>query len=264
MPYNLSAAKLRTYHRCPQSYYFRYERRIKGAAFFGAAALGTALHQALAQLYWDWHYESPLPPLEWVDDCWNQQIQALTPKHVEEGRAILHQYYQQFIANQVALRRPLAVEGRIQGTLQVESLEFTLLGRYDRLDYLEDGLVLIDYKSTKEPEPILPDEIDLQLGLYYLALEQRYQRSLKRLSLIYLRKGEQISFEVTPDHRQRVEAMISELALQLRQDQQWEPLPGHQCDRCAYTRYCPAIQPDPEPLPDDAKPQPELQLVLNL
>lgn len=54
MAYPISATKLQTYHRCPQAYYFRYELGLKTPSFFGNAALGTALHQALAQAYRDW------------------------------------------------------------------------------------------------------------------------------------------------------------------------------------------------------------------
>ena len=61
MTYALSAAKLQTYYRCPRAYYFRYERRIESAAFFGSAVLGTSLHQALAQIYQDWHYQDAIP-----------------------------------------------------------------------------------------------------------------------------------------------------------------------------------------------------------
>ena len=68
------------------------------------------------------------------------------------------------------LRRPIAVEGRIQGQLQAEGVEFRLSGRYDRLDALEDGLELVDYKSTRNPKRPDPNLIDLQMGLYYLAL----------------------------------------------------------------------------------------------
>jgi putative RecB family exonuclease len=264
MSYTLSAAKLQTYYRCPQAYYFRYERRIQGAAFFSSAALGTSLHQALAQIYQDWHYQDPIPRLEWVEHCWSQQTNGLTSSQINEGRSILRQYYESHIASQSSLRRPVAVEGRIQGSLRVENLEFVLSGRYDRLDSLEEGLELIDYKSTKEPEPLQSDEIDLQIGLYYLALAQRYDRGLKRLTILYLRTGDQVSFDVTPNHQQQVEAIIGELALQLRQDRRWLPFPGEQCDRCAYARYCPAIHADPEPLPDDAKPEPGLQLVLSI
>jgi putative RecB family exonuclease len=265
MTYSLSAAKLQAYYRCPQAYYFRYERRLPGAAFFSSAVLGTSLHQALAQIYKDWHYQDPIPQMDWIEHCWSQQTKDLSRSQVLEGRTILRRYYQTFIATQSSLRRPLAVEGRIQGTLHVENVEFVLSGRYDRLDYLDDGLELIDYKSSKETELIHPDEMDLQIGLYFLALEQRYQRNLKRLSLLYLRTGEKVSFDVTPNHRRQVESLIGDLAIQLRYDRRWIPFPGDQCDRCAYARYCPAIHPDDaEPLPEDARQEEGLQLTLSL
>lgn len=264
MAYYLSAAKLQTYDRCPQAYYFRYERGLPNAPFYNSALLGTALHQALAQLYRDWHYQESVPDREWIEYCWSQQLKGLSPAQVAEGRMILHQYYDRFIVTQSSMRRPLAVEGKIQATLEVENLEFLLTGRYDRLDWLEDGLELIDYKSSREIEIRSSAEISLQIGLYYLALEQRYLQHLKRLSLIYLRTGEWISFDVSSDHKEQVRNLIGELAVRLRCDRQWEPTPGDHCAQCGYARYCPAIHPDPEPLPDDARPAPELQLVLNL
>lgn len=264
MTYTLSAAKLQCYYRCPKAYYFRYERKLPGAAFFGSAALGTSLHQALAQIYQDWHYQDALPRLEWLEHCWNQHSNGLTSSQIAEGRAILRRYYYEFIVPEQTLRRPLAVEGRIQGNLQIENLEFTLSGRYDRIDYLEDGLELIDYKSTKDVSLMDQDELDLQIGLYYLALEQHYQRSLKRLSLVYLRTGEKVSYDATPFHRQRVKTVISELAWELRHDRRWQAFPGDQCDRCAYSKYCSAACAKPAPLPDYAKPEPQLQLVLSI
>lgn len=109
------------------------------------------------------------------------------------------------------------------------NLEFAIAGRYDRLDYLDDGLELIDYKSTKEIKLPKEDEIDLQIGLYYLALEQRYRQSLRKLSLIYLRTGEKVSFDATPEHKQLVETVIGKIAWQLRTDCEWKPQPGEQC-----------------------------------
>jgi putative RecB family exonuclease len=264
MAYHLSAAKLQTYDRCPQAYYFRYERGLSSAPFYNSALLGTALHQALAQIYRDWHYQNPLPDLAWIDGCWEQQLQGLSPMQVNEGRTILRQYYQNYIAGLPALQRPLAVEGKIQGHLQVENLEFVLTGRYDRLDLLEDGLELIDYKSSKELEERSLSETNLQLGLYYLALEQKYAKSLKRLKLIFLRINKEICYEVTPDHKQEVQTLISNLALRLRTDQTWEPAPTEHCLKCGYARYCPAMQSHPDPLPEAAKPAPGLQLTLSL
>lgn len=89
MAYQISATKLQTYHRCPQAYYFCYELGLKTPGFFGNAALGTALHQALAQTYRDWDYLEPLPPLDWVSSCWQQCSNNLSPSQAEEGREIL-------------------------------------------------------------------------------------------------------------------------------------------------------------------------------
>ncbi|MEO0406201.1 MAG: PD-(D/E)XK nuclease family protein [Cyanobacteria bacterium P01_A01_bin.135] len=262
--YPISAAKLQTYYRCPRAYYYRYQRKLPSAAFFGSAALGTSLHQALASIYRDWHYQEPVPEFSWLDRCWGEQSRALTTSQQNEGRRILQRYYSEFMLGGDTLRKPLAVEGRIQGGLRVQNLEFTLSGRYDRLDYLDNGLELIDYKSSKETSTPDPDDIDLQIGLYYLALEQRYHRQLKRLSIIYLRTGEKLGFSATPFHRERVKTLVGEIAVQLRHDCRWQPFPGNQCDRCAYARYCPAMQAEPEPLPLEARPEPQLQLALSL
>ena len=264
MTYALSATKLQTYHRCPRAYYLHYEYGLRAAGGFGHTALGNALHQALSQIYGDWHYLEPLPPLNWIEHCWGRQCDSLDSQQVEEGGRILSHYYHSVILPQKTLHRPIAVEGRIQGQIQAKEVEFKLSGRYDRLDALEDGLELIDYKSSRNPKRLDPNLIDLQMGLYYLALEQRYHQCLKRISLLYLRTGESISFEVSTAHKQRVKTIISELALQLRADKLWEPSPGEHCNSCSYIHYCPAIQDSPEPLPQMTRSPRQIQLALSL
>jgi putative RecB family exonuclease len=211
MAYPLSASRLRAYQRCPQAYYYQYERGIKQPGFFGSASLGTALHQALLRIYRDWHYQQPVPPLTWIDECWQQHGTALSPAQQAEGREILEAYYQRFVVEASPMRKPLAVEGKVQGNLQIENLEFTISGRYDRLDWLEDGLELIDYKSGKEKQIPEATLLDVQIGLYFVALEQRYHQSLKQLSLLYLRTGEKISFAATSAHQDLVLEMIQAL-----------------------------------------------------
>jgi putative RecB family exonuclease len=239
--YHISATKLQTYKRCPYAYYLRYERRVSSNDFYGSAVLGTALHQALAQCHRDWHYHDAIPEQRWLHRCWEEHSSGLTPNQVQEGRSILEGYYDRFIAGESVLRKPLAVEGKIQARLQVENVEFAISGRYDRIDYLPDGLELIDYKSSREMK--LPDneEIDLQLGLYYLALEQTYGQSLQYLSLLFLRSGEKIRFRASDKHRQKVVQVITELARQIRSGLAWEPTPGDQCRRCGFARYCAAV-----------------------
>ncbi|MGV0027088.1 RecB family exonuclease [Phormidesmis priestleyi] len=264
MSYQISATKLQAYRRCPYAYYLRYERRLSSNEFFGSAALGSALHQALAKFHRDWHYNDPIPDMRWVSRCWDENSAGLTPTQIVEGRDILEGYYQKFVAGESSLRQPLAVEGKIQAYLQVENLEFCITGRYDRIDYLKDGLELIDYKSSREFKLPDADEMDLQIGLYYLALEQTYQQSLKYLSLLFLRTGEMVRYRATRKHKKQVQQVISHLAVRLRHDQTWEPTPNKQCDRCSYARYCPAVSSEPLPLPASLGASPELQLALSL
>ena len=246
MSYLLSATKLKSYTRCPKAYYFRYECGLNEQGGFGSAALGTALHGALAQLYQDWHYQEPLPSESWLQRCWDENNVGLTDKQNSEGWQILLQYHERELVLAGTMSRPLATEGRIQGTLQANGVEFKLVGRYDRIDFIDGGLELIDYKSAKSPTLPSAEEIDLQLGLYYLALEQCYGRSLKRMSLLYLRTGERVSYEASEEHKRQVTSVISELSQRLREEVEWEPRCGVQCARCSYARYCPAVTQKPE------------------
>lgn len=261
MAYQLSATKLKSYARCPKAYYFRYECGLKERSAFASAALGTALHSALAQFHQDWHYQEALPSEGWLHQCWERNSTGLTDKQQADGRQLMQQYYECEVVPLGAMQKPLATEGRVQGTLQTNGIEFKLAGRYDRIDFVDGGLELIDYKSAKSPQLPSADEIDLQLGLYYLALEQHYGRSLRKLSLLFLRTGERISYEASEEHKQQVQAVISELAQRLREECEWQPLCGEQCRSCQYARYCPALQPRPEPVV--AAPR-KLQLCLSL
>jgi putative RecB family exonuclease len=264
MSYPLSATKLQTYQRCPQQYYYRHELKLQQPAFFGSAELGNALHKALATLYWDWHYQTPVPDLSWIRSCWERSSSDFTSVQTQEGLELLEQYYQQFILPSGTLRKPLAVEGRIYGTLLVENLEFAIAGRYDRLSYLDEGLELVDYKTGKDFKLPDPAAVDLQLGLYSLAIQQRYDQALQRCSLIHLRTGAVVTFEVNSAHQQRVLEVIKGLALQLRFDEQWHPQEGEHCQKCSYRRYCPALQTEPDKLPCEGRSQRELQLALAL
>jgi putative RecB family exonuclease len=261
MTYVLSATKLVTYRQCPQSYYFKYERGLKSPSAFCSPELGNSLHQALARAYKNWHYQELKPDWEWFEDCWGQSIERLTEAQATEGRDILRGYYKKFVEPLPSMPKPLGIESRISATVQFGNIEFSLSGRYDRLDLNQDGeLELIDYKTSKNNA--IPDSIDVQLGLYYLALEQIYSQSLKRLTLIFLRSGESLSFDVTPGHQAQVRGLISDLATKLRTDAEWKPNEGRHCDRCTYQKYCTAKTCEPEPLPEGGRVPKQVQLVL--
>lgn len=260
MTYSLSATKLVTYRQCPQAYSFRYERGLSSPAAFGSPDLGNALHQALAIAYRDYDYSKHKPEKKWFEKCWSQCVAKLSESQIRDGQAILESYYDKFVEPLSVMPRPLGIESKISAKVQFKNIEFALNGRYDRLDQVDGHLELIDYKTTKNAST--PDSVDLQLGLYSIALEQVYRHSLKRLTLIFLRAGETRTFEVNDAHRQQVRSLIADLATRLRADDEWVPKVGGHCDRCGFARYCAAKTAKPEPLPEGGRKLKQVQLTL--
>jgi putative RecB family exonuclease len=260
MPYSLSATKLVTYQRCPKAFNFRYERGLSSPAAFGSPDLGNALHQALAIAYRDWHYNDHKPGWDWFESCWSLCVEKLSERQILDGRSILQGYYRDFVVPLSVMPRPLGIESKIKATVQFENIEFALNGRYDRLDNVKGDLELIDYKTTKNAAT--PDSVDVQLGLYSIALEQVYQQSLKRVTLIFLRAGETLSFEVNQEHREQVQSLIADLAVRLRADDEWVPKTGDHCERCGFAKYCAAKSAKPEPLPEGGRKRKQVQLTL--
>ena len=265
MSYRISAAKLTTYQSCPAQYQFRYEFKIPGFGF-GGAGFGRSLHAALTRIYRDWDYATlQKPGLSWIDACWTQEISALNEGQIAEGYEILTRYFQDWIAPRDRFLKPLATEGKIQGRLQVSDLEFILSGRFDRLDWFDvDALELVEYKTSRQfVEPNI-NSLTVQVGLYALAINQQWAKELKYVTLIFLRPGEFVRIPVTEEQLTIAQKTISDLAMRLRTDDQWEPTPGDHCDRCNYKQYCPAQTDRPEPIPNRQSSQSVLQLSLKI
>lgn len=264
MVYPISATKLNAYQRCPYAYFLKYEKRVPVSSGFGSGIFGNALHEALAQCHGAWSEGDRVPSWEWVSDCWSRAAENLTNKQVREGRSILENYYQKFIASESIFRAPLAVEGKIQAKLQFENVEFSITGRYDRIDYLEDGLELIDYKSAQMATVPERAEMDVQLGLYSLALEQTYGQSLKYVSLLFLRSGEKVRYWASDRQKRKVVRVLKDLAWQVRHESdRWDAKPGKQCGGCSYSQYCIAVNQTPKPEPSGTK-IPSLQLAFSM
>lgn len=262
MAYRLSATKLNRYRSCPQAFYFQYERKLPGSGAFASPVFGNALHQALAFCYQDWHYGVPYPPLNWISQCWERASHKLSAQQQIEGFRRLQLYYERFIELPQMMSRPLGVETWIKASVQFDSVFFDLRGKYDRLDYFDGGLSLVDYKSGQPPN--YSDEPDLQLGFYDLILQQTYGKALIQWKHIYLKTGEEVIYTVTDSHREQVRETIKQLSISLKNDRSWIPCPGDHCDRCSYRPYCLEASAEPEPLPTDAKEPTPIQFALSV
>jgi putative RecB family exonuclease len=243
-PLSLSATRLSTYQRCPKSYELKFLKKVPGAPV-KAPLLGQILHQALAEVY-RWPAWRGVPSLAVVQDHWSEAIKnhpELTSDLCVEGWRMLQDYHARQIAPLDQWREPVGVEGRIEGELTIDQVTFKLTGRYDRLDCLTTGntqavLHLVDYKTSRQQQSLPELERDLQLGLYQLALEQRYGQVLKKVSHVYLRTGDVVSFEVSTAQKALALEKIQALARDMLHREQFEAKTGKHCRACDARQYC--------------------------
>lgn len=254
--HTLSPTKLATYHACPKAYEFRYLRKLPSRSG-GSPQLGRTLHQALYHLHNRQSWQG-IPSVQDLHQIWQNCVTevALDPKQTAEGKALLMQYHRQFIRPLTRWQEPIGLEGRVEGWIVAAGVEFRLAGQYDRLELLDpqssdlDAVIhLIDYKSSRTAQDADALAMDLQMGLYSIAIQQTYQRALGRISHIYLRTGETLSFDITPDHEAKVRQQITEIGQKLLEDQVFPTQPGKHCSNCPAKSHCPEFYNQAIPLP---------------
>jgi putative RecB family exonuclease len=208
-----------------------------------------------------------MPSLAVLQEAWVAAASTLPETQEKEGWQLLRKYYEKFVEPLDQWHEPLATEGRLEGTLQAGPVEFKLGGRYDRLDTLRSNtkkgggaaLAVTDYKTSRTV--LAPDQLamDIQMGLYQIALNQRYQGSLAQVNHIYLRTGDIVQFEAHKEQQVVVKTKIQSLACALVENKAFVPKEGEHCRACEYRRFCPAIHERPESLPKQTR---SLQLSL--
>jgi RecB family exonuclease len=116
------------------------------------------------------------------------------------------------------------------------------VGRIDRVEVTDRGLRLIDYKTATRPPPRNEVAGSLQMGIYALAaaadpelaphgpvVEAEMWFPLAR------RLRHPFPLAQLDSVRHRLVSVAAAVA-----DEQWEPNPGPQCQRCHFRLVCPA------------------------
>ncbi len=120
------------------------------------------------------------------------------------------------------------------------------VGKADRIERRDDGLVIVDYKTTRTPLPRADAARSLQLGYYLLAA--RRDAALSDLAepvgaelwypLKMLERGPAIRYFDPAALGEITERMTAVTDGILRED--WAPTPGPACRHCAVALVCPA------------------------
>src|SRR6266508_3446479 len=167
------------------------------------------------------------------------------------SRAIAHQYWRDGMAMlelwhhgeaeqaRQALRFEVAFEMEVAGHL--------VRGRIDRVDPAEGGVILLDYKTARNPAAEDEARRSLQLAIYYLAALRDPELAALgppvEMQLVYpaqARMGRfaRVSKRPEPDHPELVERRLVPL-LEGAAAEAFDPSPHADCRFCAFKVICP-------------------------
>jgi DNA helicase-2/ATP-dependent DNA helicase PcrA len=243
LPHSMSFTQLAAFTSCPLQYKFAHILKVP---VFGRHSLsfGKSMHNTLQRFTekilsaQKEKKTNPVPDQQtllemyadaWIDDWYpDEKIQA---EHKEKGWESLQAIHADFV------EQPPQIEAIEKGfTLKFKDVVFR--GRIDRIDRLEDGYEIIDYKTGK-PKDRLTWQDKRQLILYQIAAEQCFDPPLKihRLTYHYLEDNSQVHFEAKPEEKEKLEYEVLD-AYEALKKSDFSAKPGFHCQYCDFKDIC--------------------------
>ncbi len=235
LPKTFSFSQIKTFENSPYQYKLEHILKIpqKGSPYF---SFGNSMHNTLQKFYQQIQelnsaqqgslfglVEEPnsvesnikVPPLEDLLELYEQSFieewyesEKQKNGYYDQGKKMLRAYY---ASQDGAWRIPVAIESG----LNIKMGSYTIRGKIDRIDQLEDGtLEIIDYKTGTPKDKITGADKD-QLLLYQIAAETMpiYQNIGKpsKLTYHYLENNSPLSFFGKDKEKEKLEDKIIKL-----------------------------------------------------
>jgi len=259
IPSRFSFTQFRAFGNCPYQYRFAHILRVpvRGKAQF---SFGKTIHATLQQFFdlvrqrtgveqidlfgnkISGKNNKPKVSLEellaiyentWIDDWYTSQKEQ--DEYKQKGRKALTEFYKR-IAKDIPI--PKYLERSFNLKIKDEEGEYTIKGVIDRIDSLEGGIEIIDYKTgqgrTKET---LKAEDKEQLLIYQLAAEQVFKEKVKNLSFYYIESGNIVSFLCTEKDLENIRKKIIRIIREIKKGK-FPPKPGQICKWCDFRNIC--------------------------
>lgn len=232
----LSYTQISRYRTCPLSYKLLYIDKLKPKEKF-YLSFGDVIHRCAEYFF---KVSVPPPPTleklykfyesSWISDGYENREQE--QQYKSYGRQLLRDFCRIHSAN---FRLPLAVE--YQFSISVDGVR--LAGKIDRVDRLQDGVSIVDYKTNQNPFTVKQVEEDLQLTFYQMAAEATWNLPVKRLTLYHLRSN--IPFSCDGRSSQKL-ADARKIVLDVAEGIARKEFPAVEnqfCDYCDFPEQCP-------------------------
>jgi putative RecB family exonuclease len=231
-----------TYRNCPLKYKFQEIDKIKTPKS-KEAVFGTAIHESMKFI----HQPGILYPtldqaLLHFSNRWNPSVfdsQEEERAAFYQGVKIIQEYYRH---NKPSDFNVVDLESRFR--IEIGDMEkHEVAGIIDRIDKIDDGYEIIDYKTTKKMPTQERVDNDIQLSLYLRAFLDRYPAEKSniekiKVSLYFLKHGVKLSSTRSREKLDESESMMLETIESIKEEK-FEPRISPLCDWCGYQNICP-------------------------
>lgn len=253
IPDKISFSQIAAFSTCPLQYKYAH---IIGVPSYGKhqMSFGKSMHNALqafmerivasnaahqATLFNASNDAVALPTLKdlldmydrsWIDEWYPDD--ATRDEYRNRGMEIMKEFYR------IAKENPPLPKFIEKGfTLKVDGI--LVKGRIDRVDDVNGGVEIVDYK-TGQPKEKLDWDDRRQLILYAIAAEESFVPPLvvKKLTYYYLESNTAVSFEPKDAEKEKLKLQIRESMAKIREST-FAATPGPHCQYCDFKDICP-------------------------
>ena len=245
----LSGSQLEALTRCPLQWYL--SRRVRAESVRGSAASFGGVMHALA----DAVAREQLPPradalVQALDEVWGQLGYTASWEARQERQAAVDAVGRFLEWHSRARGRELrATEADFAETLTVNGVTVHLSGRLDRLESSDDGLVVVDFKTSRSQRLGKDVAADLQLATYRRLVAAQYEVPAMSVGaeLVQLRvperknaPGPKVQAQTPSEQTDGALQEALERAVELTQEQSYPAIPNRGCTYCQFSLTCPA------------------------
>ncbi|MFA6410411.1 MAG: UvrD-helicase domain-containing protein [Candidatus Buchananbacteria bacterium] len=264
VPTRFSFTQLKAFETCPYQYRFAHILRVpvRGKAVF---SFGKTIHATLQQFFdlvkqraeaiqidlfgnevrdkkSEIRNQKPKVNLEellaiyentWIDDWYTSRKEQ--DEYKQKGRKALIEYFKT-IENDLPI--PKYLERPFNLKITTDGQEYTIKGVIDRIDVLDGGIEIIDYKTGQgKTEETFVSEDKEQLLIYQLAAQQVLSEKVKMLSFYYIEAGNKVSFLGTDKELEKLEQKIINTINEIKKGK-FPPKPSKLCAWCDFRNIC--------------------------
>ena len=255
-----SFSKLKRFEKCPLDYYFYYldpkwkgykkprDYRTKGQAVHGAITLFYYLPEKKRNfenlkecLKKSWFSEADLtkkPPLGELGGF--KDIDHERRTYFEALKLLKNFYELGEITPPIFYLPTIEIKDSFpdyEDLIKPINEEFSISGKFDRIDKLEDGsLRIIDYKTGNE------NQDNFQLIFYKLLAELNFNQKVKIVSFYYLDRKKISDFNISNVTQEEIKNKILEKIKTIENTKEFKPRISKLCKHCDFFPICPGVK----------------------